>query len=160
VSDDLERLVGDLLAPLNDIAPAQRSRGRAVIRRHHLLAVVVAALVVVLAAGATWATLQFTASPTPTPVSPGQPLACLGLVGGTAGDAQTILSDHGYAIEWHLATFNPPDGSTFTVVAQASVPADAIVRQVLGSSPDTVIVVVSLPSDTYAPPVTPEPCRP
>lgn len=160
MTDDLERLVDEFVAPLRAIAPAAREHGRAVIRRHQLIALAVALVVAAVAISATWATIEVTASPAPAPVSPGQRLACLHLVGGTAKHARAVLRPQHEAIIWHLVTYDPPDGSTWTTTRRASVPDGAVVDRVLNAPLGRVIIVVYLPRDRYAkPPVIPA-CTP
>jgi len=80
---DLEHQVDRIVAPLGGIAPATRGSGRPVARRHAILGVAVAVLMAAVALGTTWAVLDATATPDEEPTSPGQPLACLGIPGGT-----------------------------------------------------------------------------
>jgi hypothetical protein len=157
VNGDLERRVDSLVAPLGAISPARRDRGRPVVRRHAVLAAVAAVVLVLLAAGATWAAIELTATPDTTPVSPGGRLACLGLVGGRADHARQVLDDRGYPIQWRLVTYNPPDGATWTATAAADVPADSVVERVAASATG-VLVFVHRADDAYAPVPRPSTC--
>jgi hypothetical protein len=115
---------------------------------------------VAVAIGATWATVELAASPTPTPVSPGQPLSCLNLIGGTATHARDVLQARGEAISWRLVTYKPPDGATWTTTRIDAPSTPVIVEHVLGTSPGGVIVFVQGADDPYAKPPVRPPCSP
>jgi hypothetical protein len=158
VSEDLRHLIDELVAPMSQIAPADRRRGRAVARRHALIAVALVALLVLVAIAATWATLDLTASPERSPVSRHNQLACLDLVGGSAAHAEDTLKSLDYSIEWRFVTYDPPDGQTFTTTAPESVEPTTIVEDAAQGHDGSVIVFVHAADDTLAPPPTPAPC--
>src|SRR5512132_2862118 len=108
--------------------PATRGSGRPVARRHAILGVAVAVLAAAVALGATWAVLDATATPDEGPTSPGQPLACLGIPGGTAAHAQRVAEAAGYTIEWRFEVWNA-DGRSSNEVENATIPPDAVVEQ-------------------------------
>jgi hypothetical protein len=158
VNDDLQRTVDNLVAPLATIAPASRARGRRVLRRRWLPIMAAATILATVAAGATWATVELTESPTPSPTSPGGSLNCLDLVGGTAANAEAVLADRGYTIDWRLITHEPPNGTSAKSTAAKSVPDSAIVERVFSESPGAVFVFVHLADDPYAKPPIAPPC--
>ncbi|MDX6591780.1 MAG: hypothetical protein QOJ13_976 [Gaiellales bacterium] len=155
---DLHDIVDGIVAPLADIAPAERGHARDLRRRRLVLAFVVSMVIVVLAAAATWTVLELTADATRTPVSPRGELACLDLVGGSAGDAAAVLRDKGYLVKWRLVEYQPPDGSAFSASEPRSVPETAIVEDVVGAQDGTVIVLVHGADDAYAPAPRAVPC--
>lgn len=158
MNHDLERRIDHLLAPLDEIPPADRSRGRAVDRRHRMIGAAVALTLIIVAVGATWASIQATKSATSTPLTPPNPLACRSLISGSAIHAETILTRDGYQIRWRLQRYQPPTGDTAIVSAPPSVPGSAIVQNVTSDGPHAVIVFVHLASDPYAPKTTPTRC--
>jgi hypothetical protein len=152
----LEHQVDGIVAPLGGIAPATRGSGRPVARRHAVLGVAVAVLMAAVALGATWAVLDATATPDEGPASPGQPLACLGVVGGTAANAEQVVEAAGYTIDWRIEIWNA-DGTTDQ--AAASVPApDDVVEQVALGTEGQLVILVHAADDPNAPAVTPPPC--
>jgi hypothetical protein len=155
---DLERQVDEQLAPLKTIASARRVDGRGRRGREFVYASLVTAALLVLAIGATYLTIELTASPQPAPVSEHGSLACLDLVGGSAGHAETVLRQSGYEIKWRFETFDPPDGKTFTTTTPATVPTDAVVEDVESGGDGAVLVFVHAVDDAYAPSPTPPPC--
>ena len=157
MSSDLERQIDELLAPLAQIAPAQRRRGRTIARHYALVAAAVAVLLAVLAVGATWAAYELTASPAPTPASPGGSLACLDLVGRDARNAERVLRARGYTIDWKLLRYEAPDGKMFTTTSPPSVADSSIIDDVDAGEAGHVILFVHAGDDPYAP--TPIPLR-
>lgn len=153
---DLERQVDRLVAPLGGIAPATRGSGRPVARRHAVLGVAVAVLMAAVALGATWAVLDATATPDEGPASPGQPLACLGVVGGSAAHAEQVVEAAGYTIRWQLVVWHD-DGQNFDSDTVATPPADAVVEQVALGTEGQLIVLIHAADDSNAPAVTPAP---
>lgn len=156
--DELRPAIDALLAPLATMKPAQRPRGRSIARRDRLIGVVFLVVAVLLVAAATWATLELTSSAERSPVSPGQPLACLNLVGGSATHAEDVLGQQNLAIDWRLAVYQAPDGKTWTTTEVGSVAADAIVEDVARADATTVYVFVHRADDPYAPTPTPPAC--
>jgi hypothetical protein len=159
MSGDLERQIDELLAPLARIAPAERSERRSVSRSYTLVAIAIAVGLAMLAVGATWAVYELTVSPPPTPVSPHGSLACLDLVAGDAGHAESVLSAHGYTIEWKFLRYEAPDGKMFTTSSPSSVAASAIVEDVDAGTAGHVLVFVHAADDPYAPTPTPLGCQ-
>jgi hypothetical protein len=154
---DLEHQVDRIVAPLGGIAPATRGSGRPVARRHAILGVAVAVLMAAVALGTTWAVLDATATPDEGPASPGQPLACLGVVGGTAAHAEQVVTAAGYTIRWRLLVYTA-DGN-FQSNRVASVPSDAVVEQVAVGTEGQLIILAHAADDPNAPPPTaPPPC--
>lgn len=105
--DGLIGQIDMLLAPLSEVRPAQRSSGRSIARRDRLTALALLLIVLVVATAATWTTVELTDTPQASPVSPGQPLACLGLVGGSAEHAQGMLSARDLIIHWRPGCVQP-----------------------------------------------------
>ncbi len=159
MSTQLEREITRLLTPMNEIRPANRAHGRAVVRRHKMYGLVVLAAVLVITIGATWAAANLTSTPRTSPQGRGQPLACLGLSGRTAGHAVSVLTSRGYSISWRIIHYLRPAGQRFTVKRSASVPKSAIVFNI-ASAGDTssVIVFVHLAGDKLAPAAPPNLC--
>ena len=154
---DLEHQVDRIVAPLGGIAPATRGSGRPVARRHAILGVAVAVLMAAVALGTTWAVLDATATPDEGPASPGQPLACLGVVGGTAAHAEQVVTAAGYTIQWRLLVYT--DDGNFQSNRVASVPSDAVVEQVAVGTEGQLIILVHAANDPNAPPpAAPPPC--
>jgi hypothetical protein len=152
---DLEHQIDRIVAPLGRISPATRGSGRPVARRHAILGVAVAVLAAAVALGATWAVLDATATPDEGPASPGQPLGCLGIVGGTAGHAQQVAEQAGYTVSWRVVV-TAADG-TFESDTVAQVPPDDIVDQVALGTDGQLVILVHSPDEANAPPPTPEP---
>jgi hypothetical protein len=155
---DLERRVDEVLAPLRTISPARRANGRPRRRRELAIAAVISCALFVLAAGATYATIVFTASPEAAPVSQRGSLACLDLVGNTAQHAGTVLEERGYPIKWRLEAYGAPAGKTFTTTSPESVAPTAIVEDVTPGADGSVLVFVHASDDPYAPTPVPPPC--
>jgi len=154
---DLEHQVDRIVAPLGGIAPATRGSGRPVARRHAILGVAVAVLMAAVALGTTWAVLDATATPDEGPASPGQPLACLGVVGGTAAHAEQVITAAGYTIQWRLLVYT--DDGNFQSTLVASAPSDAVVEQVAVGTEGQLIILVHAANDPNAPPpAAPPPC--
>jgi len=154
---DLEHQVDRIVAPLGGIAPATRGSGRPVARRHAILGVAVAVLMAAVALGTTWAVLDATATPDEGPASPGQPLACLGVVGGTAAHAEQVITAAGYTIQWRLLVYT--DDGNFQSTLVASAPSDAVVEQVAVGTEGQLIILVHVANDPNAPPpAAPPPC--
>lgn len=154
---DLEHQVDRIVAPLGGIAPASRGSGRPVARRHAILGVAVAVLMAAVALGTTWAVLDATATPDEGPASPGQPLACLGVVGGTAAHAEQVVKAAGYTIQWRLLVY-AEDGN-FQSNPVASPPSDAVVEQVAVGTEGQLIILAHAADDPNAPPpAAPPPC--
>jgi hypothetical protein len=152
---DLEHQIDRIVAPLGAISPATRGTGRPVARRHTVLGIVVAVLLAAVALGATWAVLDATATPDEGPTSPGQPLACLGIPGGTAAHAQRVAEAAGYTIEWRFEVWNP-DGRSSNEVKNATIPPDAVVEQAVPGTDGRLVILVHAADDPNAPPVAPE----
>lgn len=152
---DLEHQIDRIVAPLGGISPATRGSGRPVARRHAILGVAVAVLAAAVALGATWAVLDATATPSDGPASPGGPLGCLGIVGGTADHAQQVAEEAGYTISWRLVV-TAADG-TFESDTVPSVPAEDIVDQVALGTDGQLVILVHSPEEANAPPPAPEP---
>jgi hypothetical protein len=155
---DLEHQIAGLLEPLETISPARRANGRRRRRRELVLACLVALALFVVAVGATYVTIELTASPQSAPISAHGSLACLDLVGGRADHAESILNQRSYTIEWRLKTYQAPDGQTFTTTNPPSVAPDAVVEDVESSGDGVVLVFVHGSDDPYAPTPTPPPC--
>jgi len=154
---DLEHQVDRIVAPLGGIAPATRGSGRPVARRHAILGVAVAVLMAAVALGTTWAVLDATATPDEGPASPGQPLACLGVVGGTAAHAEQVVTAAGYTIQWRLLVYT--DDGNFQSTPVASAPSDTVVEQVAAGTEGQLIILVHAADDPNAPPpAAPPPC--
>jgi len=154
---DLEHQVDRIVAPLGGIAPATRGSGRPVARRHAILGVAVAVLMAAVALGTTWAVLDATATPDEGPASPGQPLACLGVVGGTAAHAEQVITAAGYTIQWRLLVYT--DDGNFQSTLVASAPSDAVVEQVAVGTAGQLIILAHAADDPNAPPpAAPPPC--
>jgi hypothetical protein len=158
VTEPNERRIDEILAPLGEITPADRRRGRPVIARHHRLAALAIALLVLLGVGATYAAYRFEASATPTPISPGGSLACLDLVGRSASHAHSLLAKRDLHIVWRLTHYSA-DGKHFTTTAPHSVPGDAIVEDAVSDGAGHVLLFVHLHGDAHAPAASPPRCR-
>jgi hypothetical protein len=156
--DDERQLIDELLAPLRQISPAQRARGRSVERRHRLIALALAGLLLLLVLGATWTALDLTASPDRMPDAPGRSLGCLKLVGGDAAHAEAMLSARGYEVRWGLVTYEPPNGQMFVRGLVPDVAASDVVEEIEFDQTGDVLVFVHRADDLYAPPVNPPDC--
>jgi hypothetical protein len=157
MSVDPRHPIDEILAPLGRITPADRANGRSVERRHKLVGLLVAGVLLVVCIGATWGAYELTtASPDPTPDSPGGPLACLHLAGGTAGQAQDTLAARGYTVRWRLLRYGPD--RTFVATEPHTVDPGAVVEDVELQEGSTVIVFVHLADDVNAPSVEPRAC--
>lgn len=155
---ELEDQVAELLRPLKTISPARRANGRNRRRRDLVFASLIALVLLVVAVGATYVTIEMTASPESAPISAHGSLACLDLIGGRADHAETIMKQRGYTISWRLKIYDPPEGKTFTTTSPASVAPDAIVEDIESGGDGVVLVFVHAPDDTHAPTPTPPPC--
>ena len=152
---DLEHQIDRIVAPLGAISPATRGTGRAVARRHTVLGVAVAVLLAAVALGTTWAVLDATATPDEGPASPGQPLACLGITGGSAAHAEQVAKAAGYSIVWRFHVWGS-DGKSSDEVPNATIdPNDVVELAALGTGGELVILVHAA-GDPNAPPVAPE----
>jgi hypothetical protein len=156
--DDLAQRVDDWLVPLATIPPARRERGRPIARRDRIVGFVLVAIVVFVITGATWAILNATSSPRRSPVSPGQPLSCLGLVGHGATKAERVLEARGLDVSWRLVLYQAPNGKLSTTTAISTPPAHSIVEDVVQAAPDRVYVFVHHAADRYAPTPTASGC--
>jgi hypothetical protein len=152
---DFEHQIDRIVAPLGRISPATRGSGRPVARRHAILGVAVAVLAAAVALGATWAVLDATATPDEGPASPGRPLGCLGVVGGTAEHARQVAEKAGYTIQWNLVVY--ADDGSFRSDAVANPPAGAIVEQVATGTAGQLVILVHAPDDPNAPPPASQP---
>ena len=152
---DLEHQVNQIVAPLGAISPATRGSGRPVARRHAALAVTLAVLLAAVALGATWAVLDTTATPDEGPTSPGQPLACLGIPGGTAAHAEQVAKAAGYRIVWRFEVWEP-GGRSSNEVPDAKIDADAVVERVAPGTDGQLVIIVHAADDPNAPPTPPE----
>jgi hypothetical protein len=158
VSTELDRETSLLLAPLSEIPPANRARGRAIVRRHKIYGLAVLFALLAITLGATWAAVDLARTPPASPQGRGQPLACLGLTGRSAGRAASVLTARGYSISWRIMHYLPPNGKQFTVKTSASAPKTAIVHNIASAGPKSVIVFVHLAGDHLAP-APPNFCR-
>jgi hypothetical protein len=158
MNDQERQLIDEMLAPLRQISPARRDRGRSIERRHRKIALVFAAFLLLLVLGATWTALDLTASPKPTPDVPGGSLGCLKLVGGDAAHAAQVLSERGYEVHWGLATYEPPNGQMFVRRLVPTVGASDVVEEIELDQTGAVLVFVHQADDLYAPPVNPPDC--
>jgi hypothetical protein len=158
MSSQLEREITNLLTPMSEIRPANRARGRAVVRRHGIYGLVVLVAVLAVTIGATWAATNLTSTPRTSPQGRGQPLACLGLSGRTAGHALTVLTARGYSINWRIMHYVPPNGQQFTVRASTTAPTSAIVLSIAYAGDKSVIVFVHRAGDDLAPAAPPNVC--
>ena len=148
----LEHQIDQIVAPLGAIRPATRGSGRPVARRHTALGAAVAVLLAAVALGATWAVLDATATPDEGPTSPGRPLACLGLVGGTAAHAEQVAKAAGYTVQWRFEVWDP-GGRSSNEVPDAKIPADAVVEQVAVGTEGQLFIIVHAADDPNAPPI-------
>lgn len=151
---DLEHQIDRIVAPLGAISPATRGTGRPVARRHAVLGIVVAVVLAAVALGTTWAVLDATATPHEGPTSPGQPLACLGIVGGNAGHAQKVAEAAGYTISWRFVTWGS-DG-TLDSDPVANVKPDDVVEQAAPGTDGRLVILVHAADDPNAPAAPPE----
>ena len=152
---ELEHQIDRIVAPLGGIAPATRGSGRPVARRHAILGVAVAVLMAAVALGATWVVLDATATPDEGPASPGGPLACLGVVGGTASHGERVLTAAGYTIQWRLLVY--ADDGSFDSTPVAGPPAGAVVDQAALGTNGQLVLIVHATDDPNAPPPPPPP---
>jgi hypothetical protein len=152
---DLEHQIDRIVAPLGAISPATRGTGRPVARRHAVLGVAVAVLLAAVALGATWAVLDATATPDEGPASPGQPLACLGITGGTAAHAKQVAEAAGYTIVWRFEVWSP-DGTSSAEVPNATIEPDDVVEMAALGTGGELVILVHAPDDPNAPPAPPE----
>jgi hypothetical protein len=152
---DLEHQIDRIVASLGAISPATRGTGRPVARRHTVLGVAVAVLLAAVALGASWAVLDATATPDEAPTSPGQPLACLGIPGGTAAHAQQVAEAAGYTIEWRFEVWSP-DGRSSNEVKNATIAPDDVVEQAALGTDGRLVIIVHAADDPNAPSAAPE----
>jgi hypothetical protein len=146
---DFEHQIDRIVAPLGGISPATRGSGRPVAHRHAVLGVAVAVLAAAVALGATWAVLDATATPHEGPASPGQPLGCLGVIGGTAEHAQQVAEAAGYTISWRLVVY-AADGSFESNPVSQVQPNDVVEQAALGTE-GQLVILVRAPDDPNAP---------
>src|SRR6266545_1281640 len=152
---DLEHQIDRIVAPLGAIIPATRGTGRPVARRHAVLGVSVAVLLAAVALGTTWAVLDATATPDEGPTSPGQPLACLGVVGGTAAHAEQVAEAAGYTIQWRFEVWGS-DGKSSNEVPNATINPDDVVELAVLGTEGQLVILVHAADDPNAPPVAPD----
>jgi hypothetical protein len=152
---DLELQIDRIVAPLGAISPATRGTGRPVARRHTVLGVAVAVLLAAVALGPTWAVLDATATPDEGPTSPGGPLACLGISGGTAAHAQQVAEAAGYTIVWRFEVWSS-DGASSEEVPNATIAPDDVVEQAALGTNGELVIIVHAADDPNAPPPAPE----
>ena len=152
---DLEHQIDRIVAPLGAISPATRGTGRPVARRHTVLGVAVAVLLAAVALGTTWAVLDATATPDEGPASPGQPLACHGIPGGTAAHAQQVAEAAGYTIEWRFEVWGS-DGRSSDEVPNATIDPSDVVEMTALWTGGQLVILVHAADDPNAPPVAPE----
>ncbi len=174
-------VVRELLAPFERVQPVRlkrRPRGRR--SRPLMLAAAMAGIAVLAFASlATAGAIGFgplhgaSISPNPPTLTTGatSTLAC-NLIGQTAGQAETVLHQNGYQIEWrfqhwgsqpvHNADKNAPDGVAGGYSSEPqTVPADSVVWDISADSrsADKLFVFVQAPNDPNAPTVTPPNCQ-
>jgi hypothetical protein len=99
--------------------------------------------------------LDATATPDAGPTSPGQPLACRGIPGGTAAHAQRVAEAAGYTIVWRFEVWNP-DGRSSDEVPNATIAPDDVVEFAALGTNGQLVIIVHAPDDPNAPPVAPE----
>ena len=89
------------------------------------------------------------------PASPGQPLACRGVTGGSAAHARQVAEAAGYSIVWKFRVWSS-DGKSSDEVPSATIdPNDVVELAALGTGGQLVILVHAA-DDPNAPPVAPE----
>ena len=176
--DDIVRA---LLAPLARVQPVSLRRGPRA-RRPRPLALAAAAVVVAVLAFASLATagaIGFgplhgaSISPNPPTLATGakSTLAC-NLIGQTAGQAETVLHQNGYQIEWRFQHWgsqpaqntdkNAPGPVTGGYSSEPqTVPAESVVWDIDADtrSANTLYVFVEAPNDPNAPTLTPPNCQ-
>lgn len=174
-------IVRELLAPFERVQPVSLSRGPRPRRSRALIfaAATAGVAVLVFASLATAGAIGFgplhgaSISPNPSTLTTGatSTLACH-LIGQTAGQAETVLHQNGYQIEWRFqhwgskpaqnAEKNAPSGVSGGYSSDSqTVPADSLVWDigVDTRSANTFFVFVEAPNDPNAPTLTPPNCQ-
>lgn len=174
-------IVRELLAPFDRVQPVGLSRSPRPRRsRPLIIAAVTAGVAVLVFAGlATAGAIGFgplhgtSISPSPPTLATGatSTLAC-NLIGQSAGQAETVLHQNGYQIEWRFQHWgsqpvqsrdkNAPSGVTGGYSSEPqTVPADSVVWDIGADtrSANTFFVFVEAPNDPNAPTLTPPNCR-
>jgi hypothetical protein len=173
-------IVRELLAPFERVQPVSlRRRPRPRRSRPLMLAAATAGVAVLAFASlATAGAIGFgplhgaSISPSPPTLTTGaaSTLAC-NLIGQTAGQAETVLHQNGYQIEWRFQHWgsqpvqtsgkNAPGGVTGGYSSEPqTVPADSVVWDIGAEtrSANTLFVFVQAPNDPNAPTVTQPNC--
>lgn len=181
VLDRDDDTVRELLAPFERVQPVSLSRRQRPRRSRPLILAAAAAGVAVLAFAslATAGAIGFgplhgaSISPSPPTLTSGatSTLAC-NLIGQTAGQAETVLHQNGYQIEWRFQHWggqpvqsgdkNAPSGVAGGYSSEPqTVPADSVVWDISADSrsPNRLFVFVQAPNDPNAPTVTPPNCQ-
>ena len=151
---DLEHQIDRIVAPLGAISPATRGTGRPS-----------------RAGTRSWASRSPSSWPRSRwaphgrcstrprhragPASPGQPLACHGIPGGTAAHAQQVAEAAGYTIEWRFEVWNS-DGRSSNEVPNATIAPDDVVELAALGTGGQLVILVHAADDPNAPPVAPE----
>lgn len=174
-------IVRELLAPFERVQPVSLSRRPRSRRSRPLVLAAAAAGVAVLAfAGLATAGAIGIGPLRSASISPNAPtladgatstLAC-NLIGQTAGQAETVLHQNGYQIEWRFqhwgsqsaqnADKNAPSAITGGYASEPqTVPADSVVWDIGADtrSANTLFVFVEAPNDPNAPTLTPPNCQ-
>jgi hypothetical protein len=163
-----ELLVARILAPLRDLAPAVRGARYAAfapsrwVGRPRRLAIIGAALVAATA-GVGSALEAFVSRPaTISPVSPGEPFACAGLIGAPAARAAAFFADRGLAVSWRVTYYGDPGGGLGLgeVSTPSRPPPGSVVEDLVLGPPGTVIVFLQEPGSPSEPLPAPPDCAP
>jgi hypothetical protein len=151
------------LVPLADVTPAiRRDRQPRPFARRHRSALVIAAIAcaaVATAAGGTYSLITESGSQAATPslVSQGGPLACAGLIGKDARQAQTFLEGHGWTISWRFTHYYNPaehNGEAGYASTPATVPPGSLVEDIVSGGGKIAVVFVRGAHDPNAPPLS------
>jgi hypothetical protein len=157
-----EQYIRHCLAPLREVRPAQlHSAPRS---RRRLTLAVALAVFAFGAAGAGYGVhvLMREAAPVVSPLAPGEPFACQGLEGSTAGEAVSFFRARGISVSWRFTKYT--DSLAGGVEGYASAPAtvrpDRIVEDVTwaDAAHSGVIVFVRAADDRNAPPIDKPSC--
>jgi hypothetical protein len=174
-------IVREILAPFERVQPVSLSRRPRPRRSRPLILAAATALIAVLAFAslATAGAIGFgplhgaSISPNPPTLTTGatSTLAC-NLIGQTAGQAETVLRQNGYQIEWRFqrwgsqpvqnADKDAPSGVTGGYTSEPqTVPAESVVWDINADtrSANTFFVFVEAPNDPNAPTLTPPNCQ-
>jgi hypothetical protein len=153
-----DRRIAAFLAPLTDLEPVNRPPAARSFGRRHRSGLVAACAVLFAAlavgAGGSYSLLSSSGTATPTLVSPGQSLGCLGIAGMRADKVEALLTGKGYTISWRLIQYYDPSrhgGEAGYASSPSTVPADSIVEDAVQGTDGTVVVSVRSPTDPYAP---------